>query len=143
MVPEEVWSHDFGVPQRNGFETALTGIVAGTVGLVTWLATMASAPRYSYGASQDVGNGTLFPILLGAAVGGALVAPRRAALVGAMLGLPGLVLSPWTAPRGDNDGLWILIVPFMGVFTVVLVATALAAAGARSWHRQSRGPRPP
>lgn len=131
MVHGQVWVHDSGVSQRNRLETALTGIVAGTVGLVTWLATMASAPTYSYGAGEDMGNGALIPILLGAALGGGFVAPRRAALAGAMLGLPGLVLSPWTAPRGDNDGLWILIVPFMGVFTVVLVATALAAASGR------------
>jgi hypothetical protein len=111
--------------------TITTATVAGAIGLVTWLATMASAPRYSYGAEQDMGDGALFPILLAAAVVGGLVAPSRAALAGAMLGLPGLVLSPWTAPRGDNDGLWLFIVPTMALFTTALVAVATATAWTR------------
>jgi len=37
-----------------------------------------------------------------------------------VLGLLPLLLSPWTAPRGDNDGLWILIVPLLAVFMFVL-----------------------
>ena len=120
---------------RSLLETALTAAVAGTIGLLTWIATMASAPRYSPGAAQDMGSAVLFPILLLAALGFGFVAPGRAALAGALLGLPGLVLSPWTAPRGDNDGLWLLIVPFMAAFTLILVATALTAARARSWRR--------
>lgn len=117
---------------RSAQKTVTTATVAGAIGLVTWLATMASAPRYSYGAEQDMGDGALFPVLLAAAVLGGLVAPHRPEFVGAMLGLPSFVLSPWTAPRGDDDGLWLLIVPTMASFTAVLVAVATAAAWART-----------
>ena len=70
-------------------------------------------------------------MLLGAALFGGLLAPRRATLVGAMLGLPPLLMSPWTTPRGDNDGLWLLIVPELFVFVYVLIATA----GLGAWLR--------
>jgi hypothetical protein len=107
--------------------------VATAVGLVTWIVTAADAPRYSYGPHQDTGNIAYFPVLLAAAVVGGFVRPRRARLVGALLGLPGLVLSPWTAPRGDNDGLWLLIVPALFVFVLVLVVTARVGARLRLW----------
>jgi hypothetical protein len=56
----------------------------------------------------------------------------------------GLVLVPsatalWTTPRGDGDGLWVLIVPELGV---MLVATmALAALAARVTAVVATGPR--
>jgi len=34
--------------------------------------------------------------------------------------LPALVLAGWTAPRGDNDGLWILWFPLLFVFLLAL-----------------------
>ncbi len=49
-----------------------------------------------------------------------------------VLGLLPLLLSPWTAPRGDNDGLWILIVPLLAVFMFVLVAVAALGAWIRT-----------
>lgn len=94
---------------------------------------MALAPRYDYGPDQDMGDPTLyFVILLMAALGIGYVAPKRSWLVGVLLGLPGLVLSPWTAPRGDNDGLWLLIVPMLGVFVVILIAMARIGSWVRS-----------
>jgi hypothetical protein len=54
-----------------------------------------------------------------------------AGAIAVALGLPGLVLSPFTAPRGDNDGLWTLIVPAMAFLTFVLVVLALGAAAVR------------
>lgn len=99
-------------------------VVAALVGLVAWWMTMATAPRYSFGADQGMGNGLYYPLPLGAAAVGGWVVPARAALIGLALGAPGVLLSPWTAPRGDNDGLWILIVPLLVVFTFV---SALAA----------------
>lgn len=86
---------------------------------------MASAPRYSFGPEDDTGDFGAFVTctLLAAVVLGALY-PRRSALTGALVGLPALVLSPWTAPRGDNDGLWVLVVPSLAVFLVMLTAVA-------------------
>jgi flagellar biosynthesis protein FliQ len=56
-------------------------------------------------------------------IGGA-IAPRRAWLVGLMLGLPALILSPWTAPRGENDDVWLFIPPVLAVFDVMLIGIA-------------------
>lgn len=106
--------------------------VAATFGLVTWIATMASAPRYSYGAEQDMGSPALYYVLLGAAFLGGVLRPQRGWLIGMVLGLPALLLSPWTAPRGDDDGLWALIVPILGVFVFVLAAMASLGAWVRT-----------
>jgi hypothetical protein len=114
-------------------------MLAALAGLVVWLVTMADAPRYSHGMNQNLGNPALFPILLGLAIVGGYTVRRRAWIVGVMLGIPGLVLSPWTAPRGDNDGLWLLIVPFMAAFCIVLVLGARLGAKARTrWSSPNR-----
>jgi hypothetical protein len=94
------------------------------LGLVAWLAFVASAPTYSYGADEDMGSNAYYWILLGVALGAGLLLPQEAPVIGALLSLPGLLLSPWTAPRGDNDGLWILIVPILAIFTALLVGVA-------------------
>ena len=107
--------------------TVLAAIAASAIGLITWIVTMASAPRYSSGA-KDLGSSALYYVLLGAALAGGVLLPTRAWLIGMMLGLPPLLLSPWTAPRGDNDGLWILIIPMLAIFLLVLVAAALVGA---------------
>jgi len=70
-------------------------------------------------------------VLLVAALVIGFVAPTHAWLLGALLGLPGLLLSPWTAPRGDNDGLWVLIIPTLGVFVLVLMGVATVTSWAR------------
>jgi hypothetical protein len=106
--------------------------VAGVFSVSVWVVTMASAPRYSYGADQDMGSNALYYVLLGAAFVGGLVLPRRAGLIGLALGLPPFVLSPWTAPRGDNDGLWIFIVPMLGIFMFVLLGAAAVGARVRT-----------
>ena len=104
------------------------GAAAGIVSLTVWYITMASAPLYSRAPHQDMGNAALFPVLIAAAVVGGVVAPKQATIIGVMLVAPALVLSPSTAPRGDNDGLWLLIVPFLG-FLMFLTVVAAHAAG--------------
>ena len=95
---------------------------------------MATAPRYSYGPDPETGaSAYYYPVLLLAALVLGFVAPTHARLVGILLGLPGLILSPWTTPRGDNDGLWALVVPLLCVF--VLVLTAAARFGAWALNR--------
>lgn len=103
-------------------------MVSAAVGLSVWIVTMASAPRISYGAEEDLGNNVFFWILLAVALVGGFLLPSCATVIGVSLGLPALLLSPWTAPRGDNDGLWILIVPALFVFLFVLVLIARAGA---------------
>jgi CHASE2 domain-containing sensor protein len=119
------------MPKRATDGIVATGAVATAVGLATWLLTMASASRYSYGADQDLGDPALWPVLLAAALVGGFIARRRPWLIGAGLGLPGLLLSPWTAPRGDHDGLWILIVPYLAGFVVVLIGVAVVGQRVR------------
>lgn len=113
-------------PAQTGALRSLGAVVVGTA---VWWATMASAPRYSYGTDQDMGNGGALLVLLAAAAAafGWLASGNRAWTAGVLVGLPGVVLSPFTAPRGDNDGLWLLIVPFMLAFTAVLAAIAEGA----------------
>jgi hypothetical protein len=114
------------------------GASAGVVSLIVWYVTMASAPLYSHAPHQDMGNAALFPALLGLAVLGGVIAPRQATIVGVMLVAPSLVLSPWTAPRGDDDGLWLLIVPFLALFMLVTVVAARTAARLRTRLQRAR-----
>jgi hypothetical protein len=113
-------------------------VVAAAVSLTVWYATMATAPRYSRPPNSDTGNAILFPILLGAAVVGGLVVPRKATVVGVWLVLPALLWSPWTTPRGDNDGLWLLIVPMLAFLTALTVVTARGVALVRTGQVRAR-----
>jgi hypothetical protein len=131
------------IRQHGGMPTALSGrplqrrpsvvagVVAGAVSLISWYVTMASVPRYSDGPHEDMGSAALFAVLFAAAAIGGVIAPRHARVIGVMLVAPALILSPWTAPRGDSDGLWILIVPMLALFMLV----TLGAAHAGAWLR--------
>jgi hypothetical protein len=58
--------------------------------------------------------------------------------VGALLAAPALVAAPWTVPRGDGDGLWIL---WFGAIVAAGGGAALAhltAVGARRRYRARR-----
>jgi hypothetical protein len=98
------------------------------IGLMTWTFTMAVAPRHS--PTGDVRNADLFwPLIaIEAALAGLTSPPRRAAVLGAALVLPGLLLSPWTTPRGDDDGLWILVVPLLAIFMWAMAIEAAAVS---------------
>ena len=107
----------------------LVGSVAGVISIALWIVTLASAPRHSVGpqtAADQRATVFMVAVLVAAFVGGFLV-PKRAPLIGLMLVLPGFVMSPWTAPRGDGDGLWVLI-PMLAVFALVAVASAALGA---------------
>lgn len=78
-----------------------------------------------------MGNAAVFPLLLALAIVGGLALPKHSTLIGVMLVAPALVLSPFTAPRGDNDGLWLLIVPGLAIWMGVCIVCARAAAWAR------------
>ena len=76
-----------------------------------------------------MGHGNLFCLgcLVVALVGGATW-PQLARVIGVMVVAPGLLLSPWTAPRGDNDGLWVLIVPMLVILMLASYASARLSA---------------
>jgi hypothetical protein len=123
--------------------TAAIGLIAGALGLAAWTVTMASAPRHSFGPDLDMGDTRYFPVVLGAAGIGGWLSPRRVPLVGLALGAPGLLLAPWTAPRGDGDGLWILILPILLGFVGLLCATAFAGGWIRTAGRSALAARRP
>jgi hypothetical protein len=118
---------------RHVAPSAASALLAALVGMALWIVTMASAPRRSYGPDQDMGRFDLFMVMtaVSALLGGYLL-PTRAEAIGLGLGLPGFVLSPWTAPQGDNDGLWIWIIPITSLWLVALVALAGLAAATRA-----------
>jgi len=118
----------------NGFDESFEGLTrkdrlvlacSGAVGLVAWWWAMASAPRYS--VDGEGGSSLYWWALVAAAAIAGLVAPARAALVALALGGPGLALAGWTAPRGDNDGLWLLIFPMLAAWVLVLAVVAEVA----------------
>lgn len=101
-----------------GLQRSVVGVVSAAVGVSVWIVMMASSPRFSDGAVQDVGSSGFFWILLAVAFIGGFLLLSCATVMGVALGLPALLLSPLTAPRGDNDGLWILIVALLTLMWV-------------------------
>lgn len=93
---------------------------------------MGSAPRYSFGPYQDTGNfgACLVGLALAALLLG-LLAPRFPALVGAVVTAVPLLLAPGTAPRGDNDGLWVLILPMLALYMGATLLLAWVGASVR------------
>lgn len=82
------------------------------VGAVLWITAVAIA-----GSSAWYVVGVL---VCGVATG-AMDATTHHLRAGFYFVIPALVLAWWTTPRGDNDGLWLLIFPLL-VALVVLVA---------------------
>jgi hypothetical protein len=62
---------------------------------------------------------------------GVAFGPRRVGHIALGLALVPLVLSPWTAPRGDGDGLWMLWIPALALFPLVLALPAWLGSAAR------------
>jgi len=110
--------------------------IAAFIGVATWWITMASAPRYSYGSEADTGNPAFFPMLAAAAFLLGVAVPRIPGVIATMLVLPPLIAAPWTTPRGDGDGLWVMIFPMLVAFGLVLALFAVAGAKAGEFARQ-------
>lgn len=92
------------------------------------------------GRHNDAGaSGGPFFLAVGAAafVLGAL-APYGPWRTGLLLALPALAIAWWTAPRGDNDGLWLLWFPIL--LALVPFAAACHWAGAALRHRRTAPP---
>lgn len=68
-------------------------------------------------------------------LGLALPAGHRPAVNGLILAP--LLAAPWSAPRGDGDGLWIFVFPYL----VILAAALMAVAALGHWLRQLAGDR--
>jgi len=110
------------------------GLIAATIGLVTWVATMAKAPLYSYGPDEDLGDLRYYiVVLLLAAVAVGVVAPTRPWLLGCTAGAtwPGALALDSSARRRR----WTLgsdRPTALGGFVLALMAVARVGAWARS-----------
>ena len=116
--------------------------VSALVGLAIWLPTMAMQPRYDYSHQNQQGSPWYFPLMIGAVLVLTVVFRRQWRVVAPGLIALQLVLAPFTTPRGDNDGLWVLIVPIIVVFGAVLALVAwLTALVTGSLRRDGAQPR--
>ncbi len=125
-------------PRAGGTRSQCGFVVAGTGGLGIWLATMATVPDGEY--VSTVRTRMLWTAMLTAAALLGWLLPARSDLVA--LGLVGgpLLTAAWTAPRGDEDGLWVLFFPYLVVMGFVLLTTAWLAARLRIWLDHNRRP---
>ena len=113
-------------------------LVAGTA---LWLALVPNDDP-----NADARNPAYWWLAIGVAVVlGALMRSNQSASVGAAVAVPALALAPWTAPRGDNDGLWVLWFPFLFGFLFLLAgagATGAWMVGRRAARRERGAIRP-
>ena len=119
-----------------GWRQWLIVAVSALVGWATWTVVVASQPRYSRVGNQWVETDESWPVricllLMGFAAVAGFVAYRCSGAAALALALPGVVLSPFTTPRGDEDGLWTLMLPLMVVVAGVMVLLAWGAAAVR------------
>jgi hypothetical protein len=110
-------------------------VASAAIGLAIWWPTMAMQPRYDYTRPERQGSPWYVPLMLGAAVVLALVYWKRWWVVAPGMVSLQLLVSPFTTPRGDNDGLWVLIIPIVVVLGGVLL---LLCWGTASLARVSR-----
>lgn len=108
-------------------------VVAGTAATFVWGWTMGSAPRYSFGPDQDTGHfGLLLVGLAAVAVVAGALTPHHTVLVGVTTVVVPISLAPGTAPRGDGDGLWVLVFFALAWFVPVAIGLACIAGQARA-----------
>ncbi len=115
--------------ERHGGVPAAVGAVL-AVGL--WFALV----PHDDPSSADARVPAFWWIMVGAAfVLGLAFGRSRAVVVAGALTFPQFVLAFWTAPRGDNDGLWVYWMPLLLVFGAFLVLPAWAGG----WVRERAG----
>jgi hypothetical protein len=106
-------------------------LVASAAGLGIWLATMATVPRGEYVSGARTTLLWLGMITMALALG--YVFPDESDLVALRLVASPLLTAGWTAPRGDEDGLWVLFFPYLIFMGFVLLLVAWAASRLRTW----------
>ncbi len=110
-------------PQRRGVSVqgVWTFLVSAVVGIAIWWPTQAMEPRYDYNhLSHHVGWRWYVPLMFAAALPLTMVFSRQWKWIGAGLVALQLVAAPFTTPRGDNDGLWVLVFPLIVVLGAAL-----------------------
>ena len=103
-----------------------SGVMSALVSTGLWLALIVRLP-------DDATNAPVFwwLMLIAAVAFGAAFGSACLPQVMFGLGAPPLALAFWTAPRGDGDGLWILWLPALALFILVLGAAAWIGVKAR------------
>jgi hypothetical protein len=101
--------------------------ISAVVGASLWLGLVVALPD-----DQTTGSSFWWLMLLAAFTLGALFGSQHVVQVSLGLGLPPLVISPWTAPRGDGDGLWVLWIPLLSLFLMLLTLAAWLGGAARA-----------
>jgi hypothetical protein len=96
------------LPERRSEYIAFAA--AELIGLAIWLPAMAAEPRYSRGHQ---GSDWYFPAMFAAAAVLGVVFWRQWQVLPMGLLSGQIVLAPWTTPRGDDDGMWVLIFVFL------------------------------
>ena len=111
----------------------ITFVASAAVGLAIWMP-VAMEPReqlYPMAPKSEL-PASWFPLMLLAPIVLGFVFSRSWSVVPTGLLLPQFVLAPWTTPRGDNDGLWVLVFPtlaFLFVYALLVAAASSWAAG--------------
>jgi hypothetical protein len=101
------------------------------IGTVEWLALAAVEGRY---VANYSGVPYVFALVITALALGAIDPKMPNLRAGIFLVAPALVLALWTAPRGDNDGLWMLWFPILLV--LIFVVAGSHTLGARIGRRR-------
>jgi len=82
------------------------------VGALEWLILVMFPARHN---ANFLGGSYFVALFVSAFILGAADMTKSNLAVAYILIAPGLLLAGWTAPRGDNNGLWILWFPFLVV----------------------------
>lgn len=112
---------------RGSLPIRLPEVVAGLVGLLLWFAFATDTRPGDVGQDDQYGAFTTISLLVGIA----LISrwPQRLPHAAAGFIVPQMVAALLTAPRGDGDGLWLLILPWLvGMGVLVLAGSAVVAA---------------
>lgn len=110
-------------------------VVSGALAVTLWFALV----PHSDANNAEARVPAFWWIMVGvAAVLGAAFGRKRALIVAVALSVPQLVLAFWTAPRGDNDGLWVLWMPLLVLFGAFLIIPTWVGAWLRDRFASSQ-----
>ena len=107
-------------------------IVAAVLGLGLWIGLVV--------VPDDTGGSAFLwaSLLAAVALGLRTWTDSEAWMIGIGLAGAPLLLAPWTAPRGDNDGLWLLVFPLLLGLVFLLTFTAwVSGSSTRRFRRRS------
>lgn len=111
--------------------SAQTCAISGAVAAVIWLALV---PQMGQSETADPRVRAFWLVQVGAAVLLGVLRRSQAVSIGIGMTVAQLVAAGYTAPRGDNDGLWLLWFPVILGFGVVLgLAARVGSASRKRW----------